>query len=402
MEGAVKVLLISSHPVQYNAPLYRLYAKDPRLEVTVAYCSLQGAEAGIDPEFGVEVKWDVPLLDGYNWVRPRNISLRPGLRGFFGLVNPGLWQLIKRSRFDVVVCYGYRAASFWIAALAARSAGSAVALFTDAHTLVSRDGKRWKAAAKRLGLPVIFGRADAAFGPSSATVNLLSSLGLPPDRIFLTPYVVETAFFSRRAADADRDRMRATWGIPSDGFVALFCGKLASWKRPLDLLEAAARCPQIIAIFAGDGPLRRALEFRAGQHDLSGRVRFLGFVNQTALPAVYAASEVLVLPSEYEAFGLVVNEAFACGVPSIVSSACGAAGDLVRDGETGFVVPVGDVSALAERLSLLAGDPDLVLQMGMNARARIREWGPEQNVEAFVEACSTLARCHADFAPVKL
>ena len=150
------------------------------------------------------------------------------------------------------------------------------------------------------------------------------------------------------------------------------------------------------AVFAGDGSLRATLEAHAERRGVSERLRFLGFVNQKGLPQVYAAADVLVLPSEHEPFGLVVNEAFCCGLPAIVSDACGAAGDLVRDGETGFVISVGNVESLAGRLEVLAREPGLRRKLGENARARIAMWGLRHNVEAFAEACSTLARLRRD------
>jgi glycosyltransferase involved in cell wall biosynthesis len=387
----LKVLLVSTHPVQYAAPLYRRYAADPRVDVTVAYCSLQGAEPGMDPDFGVETAWDVPLLDSYRWVHPPNRSPRPGLRGFWGLINPGLWRIIRQGRFEVVVCYGYRAASFWIAALAAKRSGAALVLTTDAHNLIPRNGAAWKARFKGALLPQIFSLADGILVPSSRGVGFLRSLGLSPERIFLTPYVIDTPFFSARAAACDREAMRARWNIPPAAPVALFVGKLVPWKRPGDFLEAAARVEDLYAIFAGEGHLRTVLEARSAFPDLRGRVRFLGFTNQTGLPQIYAGCDVLVLPSEYEPFGLVVNEAFACGIPAVVSEACGAGGDLVRDGETGYVVPVGAVEELADRLRVLAADPGFRQTMGEKARSRIAEWGPGQNAEAFADACLTVA-----------
>jgi glycosyltransferase involved in cell wall biosynthesis len=172
--------------------------------------------------------------------------------------------------------------------------------------------------------------------------------------------------------------------------VALFAGKLVGWKRPFDLLRALPSVPGCWAVFAGDGTLHAELEAEAAKLGVRDRCLFLGFVNQTELPAVYTASDVLVLPSAHEPFGLVVNEAFACGTPAIVSEACGAAGDLVRDRETGFVVPVGDVEALGDRLRGLAGDRRALREMGDRARARVDEWGPLQNVEAFAKACLSL------------
>lgn len=387
-----RVLLVSTHPVQYAVPLFRLYQADCRIETTVAYCSLQGAQPGVDPEFGLHVAWDVPLLDGYTWSHPANRSPRPRVDKFLGLINPGVWRIVRRGDFDIVVCYGYRAASFWIAAFAAKLSGARVVFSTDAHTIRPRDGAIWKIPLKRLLLPLIFRWADAVLAPSTRTVAFLGSLGVPRKNVFLTPYVVDTDFFREGARYVDRRGLRSEWGIPEDAAVALFVGKLVPWKRPADLLEAAARVKGLRVVFAGDGSLRADLQSRASLPDLRGRVKFLGFVNQQALPQVYAASDILVLTSEYEAFGLAVNEAFACGLPAVVSEACGAAGDLVREGETGHVVPVGDIDALANRLRNLARDRDLRSAMGERARARISEWSLAQNLDGFVEACRVLTR----------
>jgi glycosyltransferase involved in cell wall biosynthesis len=387
----VRVLLVSTHPVQYAAPVYRRYAADLRLDVQVAYCSMQGAEPRTDPGFGSEVAWDVPLLNGYAWTHVPNRSPRPRLEGTLGLLNPGLWGLIRRGSYDVVVCYGYRSASVWIAALAAKVSGAALVLTTDAHTLAPRDRQTWKVLAKRALLPRLFGLADGVFVPSGRSARFLGRLGLPPERIVVTPFVVDTSFFAEAARRVDRDGVRRHWGIPRDAPVALFAGKLVPWKRPQDLLEAASTIKGLYAVFAGDGPLRHGLEARALDLGIAGRVRFLGFVNQRGLPPVYVASDVLVLPSEYEAFGVVVNEAFACRRPALVSEACGAAEDLVRDGESGYVVPVADVGALAARLATLASDQGLREEMGAKARARIDQWGPEENAAAFAEACLALA-----------
>lgn len=384
---SVRVLLVSAHPVQYCTPIYQQYAREHRLDVTVAYCALIGAEGRFDDEFGRQVVWDVPLLEGYRWVHPVNRSVKQGGTGFWGLVNPGLLPLIVHGRWDIVVCYGYMAASFWIAALAAKYSGAAVVLTTDGHSLASRDRKRWKTWVKRLVLPHVLRIADGVFVSSTRGEVLVRGLRVPRERIFLTPNVVDNQFFSNGALQADRIRVRGQWNIDKDAVVALFCGKLVPWKRPYDLLAAAARIDPLYVVYAGDGVLRGALEIAARDLGVLPRVRFLGFVNQQALPEIYAAADVLVLPSEYEPFGLVVNEAFACRRPAVVSEACGAAGDLVVDDKTGFVVPVADVSTLAERLQRLCDDPDSRRSMGEEAWRRVCRWGVRQNVEAFADAC---------------
>ncbi len=289
---------------------------------------------------------------------------------------------------------GGEQASFWIATLAAKSSGASLAFLTDAHTLDPRDGRAWKAPLKRLLMPMFFRFADATFAPSTRTVELLRMLGLPRSWIFLTHHVVDSDFFARMAESVDRSAVRERWRIPSEACVALFVGKFVPWKRPMDLLDAAARVPELYVVMIGDGVLRSSLEESARRYDLADRVLFLGFTNQAALPEVYAALDVLVLPSECEPFGLVVKEAFAVGRPAVVTRACGAAGDLVQDGVTGHVVDVGDTEALADRLRILARKPSLLEAMGKNAQARIAEWGPDQNAEAFVHACLSLQGRH--------
>src|SRR6202521_317994 len=135
-----RILLVSTHPVQYAAPTFRKLAEQPELDVLVAYCSLQGADLGVDPEFNVPVAWDVPLLDGYRWVHVPNKSLRAGLGRFWGLVNPGLWKLVRRGGFDAVVLYGYAYASLWIALAAAKSKRIPIMISSDTVKLRNLGG----------------------------------------------------------------------------------------------------------------------------------------------------------------------------------------------------------------------------------------------------------------------
>src|SRR4051812_17990346 len=107
-----RVLFVASHPVQYAAPQLRRLSTDKRLDVSVAFLSLRGAERAHDPDFQIPVGWDVPLLDGYRWCHPRNYSPEGDGESFLSFVNPRLWSVVRRGDFDVVVCYGYRAVSF--------------------------------------------------------------------------------------------------------------------------------------------------------------------------------------------------------------------------------------------------------------------------------------------------
>jgi glycosyltransferase involved in cell wall biosynthesis len=386
-ERPLRVLFVITHPIQYASPLFRLYAQEPSLEILVAYCSLPGAEGQVDRDFGVHVKWDIPLLEGYPWIAVPNRSWRPELGSFFGLFNPGIWGLIRDGNFDAIVLYtGYAIATFWMAIVAAKLRGIPVLFGTDAHGLAPLDGKHWKIKVKKHVWPRLFRLADVVIAPSGASVRLMRSLDIPDDRIVLTPYCVDNPWWLERASQVDRPTVRARWGVPENAVVVLFCGKLQPWKRPRDLLSAFAKAAGTNAhlVFAGDGPLRPALESEAASLGVSDRVRFIGFVNQSGLPEVYTASDVLVLPSGYEAFGVVVNEAMLCGCSVIVSDNVGAGFDLVRAGETGFVFPTGDVEALCELLREAFQSPERLKRIGEAARERMVSWSPRENVDGLM------------------
>jgi len=386
-ERRFRVLAIASHPVQYAAPIFRLMAQHAQLDFHVAYCGMRGAEAGHDPEFGHSVKWDVPLLDGYAWTHVPNHG--SGTESFFGLRNPGLWKLIRNGRFDAVLCYvSYRRATFWISFLAAKATRAAFLFGTDTITLAPLDGRMWKRPIKRFTWPLLFRLADQVIVPSSGTRELMLSLGIPEERVTLTPNIVENDWWIAQSASVDRAAVRQSWGASADDMIVLFCAKLQAWKRPLDLLRAfaAADLPRAFLVVAGEGPLRPELESAAASLGIADRVRFLGFVNQRQLPAVYRAADLLVLPSEYDAFGLVINEAMLCGCPVVASDRVGAVRDLIESGQTGFVYRCGDVSELASLLRRLSTHDPPLSELGRAARSRMQSWSPRENIQATVNA----------------
>ncbi len=387
-ERRYRVLLISSHVVQYAAPVFRRMALHPRLDIRVAYCSLQGAEGGsVDPEFGREVKWDVPLLDGYPWTHVRNRSLRPGLGRFFGLFNPGLWSLIRTGRFDAVIPYtGYRSVDFWIALAAAKLSGAKVIFGTDATTIQLRDGSPVKLWFKPRILRRIYRLADATYGGSIAGKEYLQTLGVPSGRIGIVPLVVDNDWWLARAANVDRAGIRKRWGVPESSVVVICCAKLQPWKRPQDLIEAFARANVSGShlVLAGDGPLSGALEAQATQLGVRDRVHFLGFQNQSEMPGNYCAANLFVLPSEYDACPAAVCEAMLCGLPVIISSEIRGRLELIDPGETGYVFPCADVNALSQILQVALTNPQRLALMGAAARRKMDTCSPDTNVAGFV------------------
>jgi len=386
-ERQYRVLFVASHPVQYQAPLFRRIAAHSLLDIEVAYCTLRGAEAGHDPEFGTRIQWDVPLLDGYSW---KHVPDRgSGAESFFGLFNPGLWKLIRDGNYDAVVSYvGYVRASFWVALAAAKLSNAAFIFGTDAVSLTPRDRRAWKSKAKKFLWPRLFRLADQVIVSSASGVDLMRSLGIPQERVTLTPFVVDNDWWMQQSKLVDRAAVRAAWGAAPDTIVILFSGKLQQWKRPLDLLRAFAKAnlANALLLFAGAGPLLPQLESEAATLGVASRVLFLGFLNQTQLPATYSAADLLVLPSEFEPFGLVVNEAMCCGCAVAASDRCGAARDLVSPVDPRLVFPCGDVAALAKILRDAAIDRSRLQSIRRLGLAHIQTWSPERNIAASTEA----------------
>jgi glycosyltransferase involved in cell wall biosynthesis len=215
---------------------------------------------------------------------------------------------------------------------------------------------------------------------------------------------VDNDWWSERAATVERASVRRAWGVPEDAPVVLFCAKLQTWKRPLDLLRgfAASNVHGAHLVFAGEGPQRLELEAEARSLGLSDRVRFIGFANQTQLPEIYRASDLMVLPSEYEPFGVVVNEAMLCGCPVVVSDRVGAGYDLITSGENGFVFPFGDVQSLAAILKETLIAPDRLRVLGDSARRRMQSWAPSDNINAVAHAVALACDLREDPDRLKL
>jgi glycosyltransferase involved in cell wall biosynthesis len=384
-----RLAVVATHPTQITAPIYRRLASNPSLDLIVAYCSLQGAEAALDREFGVEVKWDVPLLDGYSWVQIPNRSFRPGVGHFLGLINPGLWGWLRKGNFDAVLVHtGYLHCSYWIVIAAAKTQRIPLIFATDAVTLASRVASRWKKSVKAFLVPRIYNLNEIVAVASSAGKGFIRGLGIPEGRIVLVPNVVDNEWWIREAEMVDRAVVRTEWSIPESSRVVLFCAKLQPWKRPQDVLRAFAKADvrDTYLVLGGEGPLRAGLEAEAKSLGINERTRFLGFVNQTRLPRVYRACDLFIVPSEFDPCPFVVCEAMLCGCPVVLSDEIRGRFDLVRDGVTGFIYPCGDIGALAAILSNAMANPDRLKDLSSAAAARIATWSPRESVSATVLA----------------
>ena len=365
-----RLAILISHPVQYFSPLFRRLAEQPEIDLTVLYCSLQGAGTMNDPGFGVSFAWDIPLLEGYRYKALRNFW--PGrLKGFFSCINPGVINELRKGAYDAVIIFGWGNLTNWLAFSGASLADVPWMLYGDTNVLKESGAKGLKPAIRRIFLTSLFRRTSAFLTSGGFNRAFYASMGVPATHCFWAPMVVDNESFAKgsKLAKASRIGVRELYGISPNMTLLLFSGKLVARKRPQDILRALrflqAEFPLLGCLFAGEGVLRQRLQEETSRHKIANAF-FLGFRNQSELPRIYACADCLVLPSVAEPRGVVVNEAMASGLPVIVSDRTGVwgPGDIVRDGENGFVYPCGDIRALAEAIRKLVNDPDLRLRMG--------------------------------------
>jgi len=349
MTSRLKLGILASHPIQYQAPLFRELAT--RCDLHVYFSHRQTPQAQAAAGFGVAFEWDVDLLSGYEHSFLPNVARQPDTGAFRGCDTPTIADEINVGGFDAFLVMGWHLKCFWQAIRACQRHGVPVMVRGDSQLGTPRS--RLKQAVKALLYPWVIRQFDACLYVGQRNREYLEHYGAPASRLFFAPHCVDTLAFASAAAAADRTAVRAGWGLTPDDRVVLFAGKLMGNKRPADLVRAVAQLglqgQRAVLVWAGDGPDRQALQMLG--ESLSVPMVFLGFCNQSQLPGIYRAADALALPSSSETWGLVVNEAMACGTPCVVSDACGCAPDMIVPGVCGAVFEMGDLTALAGALA---------------------------------------------------
>jgi glycosyltransferase involved in cell wall biosynthesis len=389
-----RVAILASHVIQYQAPFYQQLARDPRLDITVLYCSRAGLDAYRDEDMAATLAWDLPLLEGYESQFLRNFGSPH--RDFLRHVNPAVITAIDRSRFDAVLfMLGWGSLTAWMAAVACRASQTPIFMYGDSSFVPSVHSLRGRV--RELILRGLFSVTDAFLISGNWNADYYRHYGADEDRFFLMPWAIDNERF-RSSADisaAERLAIRQRYGVPHDGVVFAFSGKLIPRKDPMVVIEALAiakAADSAHIMFIGDGELREELQRRSHELSLSHRVHFTGFVNQAEIPRLYAASDSFVLPSHYDPRATVVNEAMAAGLPIIITDRCGPAGDLVRPGANGFVIAPGDAEALAFAINELTSKPALRASMSQASASALDSWGYEQGVDGVIAAAEAYAR----------
>ena len=390
---AVRIAVLNSHPIQYFAPLYAYLNSAPDLDITALYLSDVSIRGGKDAGFDRDVKWDVDLLQGYRSVFLGNACAREP-KGFWSLIAPQVWTELRSGRYDALWLHGHNYAANLIALGAAKSAGLPVMMRGETHLGLPRRGI--KANLRRPLMGALYRSCDRLLAIGSANLAFYRAIGVADHKIFVVPYSVDNERFiaASNLTNKQRDEVRNGYGIPLDRPTVLYGAKLTHRKRPDDLLEAtrrlrAAAVRPFTLVMAGSGEREQELRAFCSAHSLDNVV-FTGFINQSELPALYGSSDIFVLPSEHEPWGLAVNEAMCAGLPVIVSREVGCVPDLVWDGINGYTPEAGDIDGLATALRLLIEDEGLRRRQGQASLARIQQWGYRQCLEGIRSALGDL------------
>jgi glycosyltransferase involved in cell wall biosynthesis len=367
----IRLAIIVSHPIQYFAPWFRELAQVPDIDLKVFFCCDWGLREYVDPGFKTKMAWDIPLLEGYvHEFMP--LSHRPRRLGFWEVDNPSVGASLDNFQPDVVTMFGYAHRTSWRVAGWVSRHECPLLLYSDSNSCAVP--ALWKRAIKDLVVRQFYRHVDGALFIGANNRRYHARYGVAADRLFPGVYPIERRRLLQAVPDRPRTRaaLRGELGIPTDAFVVLFCGKYIGRKRPMDVVLAtqslAKKGLPVWALLVGEGEQRRAVETFCQRERITNIV-LTGFVNQSAIPSYYAASDVIAVTSSMEAYGLVASEASVFGLPILVSDRVGCIGpeDTAQPGRNAIVFPCADPEQLGEAIERLYNDSNLYGVMSSNS-----------------------------------
>ena len=351
---AKSVVFLNSHPIQYFTPLYTKICNRTSIDLEVLFCSDEYVKGVVDQEFGIKVKWDIPILEGYSYTFLKNQSLIPSIsKGFWGLLNLGIINYLRKKPNSIIIIHGWGYATHMLTIIIAKFLGHTVCLRAETPWNQELLKNKVTTKLKHILLKTIFSRIDYFLFIGKQNRRFYEKLGVDHSKLLFAPYCVNNDFFKSFSNNINNN-LKSELGISTSKKIVLFSGKYIHKKRPLDLIHAFNLIKDnsdSILIMVGDGELRLKMEALINTYKLNERVILTGFINQSKIPAYYAIANVFVMCSDIgETWGLSVNEAMNFGTPIIVSDLTGCSDDLVSEGINGFKFKVGDINALANSI----------------------------------------------------
>ena len=349
----MRLAIIASHPIQYYAPWFKYIASI--VDVQVFYMEEDKRQGLAEGEFGTSFEWDVDLLEGYKYTFLKNTSKNPGVNNFKGCDVPEIYSTLKKGKFDAVLVMGWYLKGFLQAIAACKIYKIPLLVRGDSKLESSNSGL--KKIIKKIFYPLFLKFFDIILYVGEKNKEYLEYFGVPKTKLVFCPHFIDQGFFSKDLNNFNKTELIKKMNLSENSFKLLFVGKFIEIKKTMDILRAIKLIQnddlQMELLLVGNGILDESLR-NYYKKNCNFKVHFLGFKNQTELPEIYYLSDALILPSQSETWGLVVNEAFALRTPAIVSNHVGCAPDLIDSGTTGEVFECGNINDLAKKIKLIS------------------------------------------------
>lgn len=368
-----KLAIITTHPIQYYAPVFRLLAK--QLDVKVFYTwGKQVLENKYDPGFGRVITWDIPLLEGYDYHFTQNDAKNPGSHHSKGIINPNLISEIKEFKAEAILVYGH---SYQSHLKVMRYFKGKIPIYFRGDSTLLDEINSFTKIVKTIYLRWVYSFVDYVFYVGIANKAYFKWYGIKENRLIFAPHAIDNDRFAiNRSVEAAN--IRSNLGIPEKGILLLYTGKFEKKKNPEILLNTfiGLRKDNVYLLFVGNGELESSLKETAKRSKKRHSIFFEDFKNQEILPAYYQACDLFCLPSKGpgETWGLAVNEAMAAGKAILISNKVGCAANLITEGANGYVFEVGNSKRMSENLRLLVFDKENLIRMGEASKNMIKNY----------------------------
>lgn len=367
----MKLAIITTHPIQYYAPIFKLLHERQKIEIKVFYTWGKSAQNKYDPGFDKNIAWDIPLLDAYPFDWAENKAREQGSHHFNGIITPKLITQVTTYNPNAVLIIGW---AYHSHLKLIRHFKNKIPVYFRGDSTLLDEKNSLKFVLKSIFLKWVYSHIDHAFYNGINNKAYFKKYGFKEEQLSFAPHAVDNERFSATRVE-EAEQLKQKLGIPSTATVILFAGKMEEKKNPDLLLDAFINLndPNLHLIFAGNGQQEPFLKSKASEYP---NIHFIDFQNQSYMPVVYQACDLFCLPSKGpgESWGLAVNEAMACGKAVLVSDKCGCAVDLVEDKKNGAIFKSENPDDLITHLKQLTQAKDTLAAYGNNSSIIIKPW----------------------------
>ena len=380
-----RVAIFTTHLIQYQIPFFKELAKQVNLHVF--FGSKYGLDTYYDKDFNKKIKWDISLLKGYKYYFLKNN--KKNSPDFFFFNSSGIKNIIQK-KFDKVIILGwnnifYLKVFFW-------------SLYYSSKIIIRSENNLYKKQnliikiLKEVLFRIFFKTINSFISIGSLNKQFYEHYGVKKDKIFNAPYSVDEKFFKKiKIKIKIKNRWKKNNNVHPKSKIFLFIGKLIKRKKVLDLIKVAQEKKlhhRAYLLVVGDGPLKKKLLKIISDLNLDN-INILGFKNQKELKFYYSLADTLILPSDYETWGLVINEAMSAGLPCIVTDTCGAAKDMIVQYKTGFTYKNGNINQLIRLINLLINNNNLLTNLKKNSLIHSKKFSINNTVKGFMNAINS-------------